>query len=107
MSQQHWMLYLMSGEDRAREAIKQYEHNADTVINHLRDVHMEEYEEFQANWGTVKATVAAKCELTRDALGAAVKDPADFQMMQIQLGQKHEGRMTSVHELKRKWERKA
>jgi hypothetical protein len=45
------MHYLMSGEERAREAIKRYEHNADTVINHIRNVHMEEYQEFQASWG--------------------------------------------------------
>jgi hypothetical protein len=97
------MLYLMSGEERAREAIKRYEHNADTVINHIRNVHMEEYQEFQASWGTIKAAVAAKCELTRDALDAAVKDPADFQIMQIQLEQKHEGKMAGIAKLKKKW----
>jgi hypothetical protein len=32
-----------------------------------------------------------------------VKDPADFQIMQIQLEQKHEGKMAGIAKLKKKW----
>ncbi|KAA8900811.1 hypothetical protein FN846DRAFT_920624 [Sphaerosporella brunnea] len=64
----HWMFYLMSGEDRAHEAIKAYEKHADTAIAHLGNVHTQEYQVFSSNMHVVKTRLAEKCQATRDAL---------------------------------------
>jgi sensor domain CHASE-containing protein len=100
------MVYLMSGEDHARGVIKEYEQYADTVINHLRSIHLQEYQEFLMHLGIFQANIASKCNWTRDALESVAKKDAkssSLHMIRAQLEQRHDGRISSIQRLEARW----
>ena len=58
----------MSGEERARETLNEFEKRADEVVEHLKDMHKEEYTEWRRKLALAREGVAAECRVARKGL---------------------------------------
>jgi hypothetical protein len=86
----HWIHYLMSGEDKAEQVIKDYEAQADKVISFLQQSHRDEYNEFLTRVKAMREKVLQLCNNTREKARMMVPKGLDLAATKRNLKRKHE-----------------
>ncbi|KAI5819524.1 hypothetical protein BZA77DRAFT_376720 [Pyronema omphalodes] len=85
-----WIQYLMSGEEKAGQIMKDYEAQADEVIRFLQKSHRDEYNEFLTRVKAMREKMLQLCNNAREEARMMVPKGLDLGATKRNLKRKHE-----------------